>query len=86
MESFCVKSITFRKLPQLKFEILLIYINSDESQNIKCHRYIYLLSNPLFLEAGQNDKFHLRFGAKLLKGKNYFRKLAALLLFLHRDC
>ncbi len=45
---------------------------------------IYLLSNPLFLEAGQNDKFHLRLWAKFVEGKNDFRKLAALLLFLHR--
>ncbi len=46
---------------------------------------IDLLSNPLFLEAGQNDKFHLRLWDKFVVGKNDVRKLAALLLFLHRD-
>ncbi len=37
----------------------------------------YLLSNPLYVEEGQNGNFHLRFRAKLQGGKNDFRKMAA---------
>ncbi len=35
---------------------------------------VYLQSNPLFVEGGQNVNFHLRFRAKLQGGKNDFRQ------------
>jgi len=47
---------------------------------------VNLLSNPLFCRGGQNDNSHLRFGAKLQRGKNDFRKMASSsFLFFHKD-
>ncbi len=51
------------------------YINEED--NMLNVMYEYLLSNPIFVNGGQNYNFYLRFGAKLQGGKNDFRKMAA---------
>jgi len=38
-----------------------------------------------FVEGGQNDNFHLRFGAKLEVGENDFRKMAASLFYFYTE-
>ncbi len=52
--------------------------------NAKILNYTYWVVH-YFVEGGQNDNFHLRFGTKLEGCKNYFRKMAASWFYFYKE-